>query len=886
VGKDPNTSNASEIENNRVQIEDITSTTQTVVSSPKMNSQHHRLDTAMSDDDSSSVPSSNDESLSSSSVPSSSDESIESIQNDGNNNSDKIVNDNSNLPHIESKVKEKSKERVGTYIPKVIAPEQKFDSKTLRSQTNRYHLDDEGIDDFDDIEDVKASIESNKDQLTASSSTNPTNLSLLSSELTNARDASCMTLQQASDMWNLAPFLVKNLELNGVKNYFPIQAMVVPDVIASERHAHIRSRDACVNAPTGSGKTLAFVLPILNALAKRRVVRLRALVILPGRDLAMQVYNVFEKYCHGSSLKVGLAIGQNDFEAEQRALILGKTMDSNGFSPEEGQENKINGNKYVPLYTQDKNYYLLKHWFDSNNPDSAFEAFDGNPDGHISSASSPQSKKCFDSDELGINCIKGITSQAGGRSAVDILVCTPGRLIDHLDRTPCFTLQHLRYLIVDEADRLVSQGYQDWIRKVNEAAFYGPQRLCSVLRSWRNENLLLKNNHTLRIDEDNCTSTNEQDTFDDVLGPRCDESGRMILDPVTWRRDETFYNDTDQAQEYQNDISLSLASSLSRPVQLRKFLFSATLTSDPRKLSSLGLVNPKRFDAQDFDSLQRSNGNIFHGATDGTEKKKSDGPKHISQYFLPDGLEEYTVECSAQQKPLFLLALLREQIITLGDNATNNHGIVIVFTSSVDSTHRLARLLQILWAASGYGPPNDIAEFSSSMNQSQRAKLIRDCQVKSFEKMDRKSRENSPQLKDLAPRIKIVICSDGLSRGMDVSSVMSVINYDLPSLAKTYVHRCGRTARAGRNGRAISILKAGQHGRFEEMRKLINHSNRVKRNITVKKHLVSEAVPIYKACVSKLRHIIAAEDKKSISTTTPLDMKWIPNTQTNKLFSK
>jgi len=195
VGKDPNTSNASEIENNRVQIEDITSTTQTVVSSPKMNSQHHRLDTAMSDDDSSSVPSSNDESLSSSSVPSSSDESIESIQNDGNNNSDKIVNDNSNLPHIESKVKEKSKERVGTYIPKVIAPEQKFDSKTLRSQTNRYHLDDEGIDDFDDIEDVKASIESNKDQLTASSSTNPTNLSLLSSELTNARDASCMTLQ-------------------------------------------------------------------------------------------------------------------------------------------------------------------------------------------------------------------------------------------------------------------------------------------------------------------------------------------------------------------------------------------------------------------------------------------------------------------------------------------------------------------------------------------------------------------------------------------------------------------------------------------------------------------------------------------------------------------
>jgi len=53
---------------------------------------------------------------------------------------------------------------------------------------------------------------------------------------------------------------------------------------------------------------------------------------------------------------------------------------------------------------------------------------------------------------------------------VDVLVATPGQLMDHLDRTPGFTLQHLRLLVIDKADRLLSQGYQSWIRRVILAA--------------------------------------------------------------------------------------------------------------------------------------------------------------------------------------------------------------------------------------------------------------------------------------------------------------------------------------------------------------------------------------------------------------------------------
>lgn len=54
-------------------------------------------------------------------------------------------------------------------------------------------------------------------------------------------------------------------------------------------------------------------------------------------------------------------------------------------------------------------------------------------------------------DYFGLGKIDDAMCQ-GGLSTVDILVATPGRLIDHLDNTPGFTLQHVRYLIIDEVN--------------------------------------------------------------------------------------------------------------------------------------------------------------------------------------------------------------------------------------------------------------------------------------------------------------------------------------------------------------------------------------------------------------------------------------------------
>ena len=69
--------------------------------------------------------------------------------------------------------------------------------------------------------------------------------------------------------------------------------------------------------------------------------------------------------------------------------------------------------------------------------------------------------------------------------------------------------------------------------------------------------------------------------------------------------------------------------------------------------------------------------------------------------------------------------------------------------------------------------------------------------------------------------LRFLVASDVAARGLDVPSVSHVFNFDVPSHAEDYVHRIGRTGRAGRDGKAMMICVPRDEKNFEDIERLI-----------------------------------------------------------------
>jgi ATP-dependent RNA helicase DDX47/RRP3 len=65
------------------------------------------------------------------------------------------------------------------------------------------------------------------------------------------------------------------------------------------------------------------------------------------------------------------------------------------------------------------------------------------------------------------------------------------------------------------------------------------------------------------------------------------------------------------------------------------------------------------------------------------------------------------------------------------------------------------------------------------------------------------------------------LATDVASRGLDLPCVDYVINYDLPTSSKTYVHRVGRTARAGRSGKSVTFVSQYDVEMFQRLENLL-----------------------------------------------------------------
>jgi len=114
--------------------------------------------------------------------------------------------------------------------------------------------------------------------------------------------------------------LVPALQRAGIESPFPIQVATLPDAIAG--------RDILGRGQTGSGKTLAFGLAMLTRLSGRRaeVKRPLGLVLVPTRELAMQVSDTLTPLAHTAQLSVRLIVGGMPYSKQIRSLERGVTI--------------------------------------------------------------------------------------------------------------------------------------------------------------------------------------------------------------------------------------------------------------------------------------------------------------------------------------------------------------------------------------------------------------------------------------------------------------------------------------------------------------------------------------------------------------------------------
>ena len=165
---------------------------------------------------------------------------------------------------------------------------------------------------------------------------------------------------------NLSRPLLKAIESMSFVHPTPIQASTIPLALAG--------RDICGCAATGTGKTAAYMLPVLERLLFRpkELAVTRVLVLVPTRELGVQVYQVTRQLAQFTSIEIGLSVGGLDLK-EQESML---------------------------------------------------------------------------------------------RKNPDVVIATPGRLIDHLQNTPTFSLESIEVLILDEADRMLDECFLDQMKEI------------------------------------------------------------------------------------------------------------------------------------------------------------------------------------------------------------------------------------------------------------------------------------------------------------------------------------------------------------------------------------------------------------------------------------
>jgi ATP-dependent RNA helicase DeaD len=188
--------------------------------------------------------------------------------------------------------------------------------------------------------------------------------------------------------------------------------------------------------------------------------------------------------------------------------------------------------------------------------------------------------------------------------------------------------------------------------------------------------------------------------------------------------------------------------------------------------------------------------------------------------FLEDVEKILSLTPSSRQTALFS-ATMPPPIRTLADRymyepaiiqveaATLTIDTVAQFQLPVETKHKAEMLVEVLSAEQ---PDQAIVFVRTKIRADQLFRTLKDrgMNVRALHGDMSQGQRDGVMLAFKGGRVPILVATDVAARGLDISTVTHVINYDVPTSPDTYVHRIGRTGRVGRSGRAITFVEDRQ----------------------------------------------------------------------------